>query len=143
MNDYKPAGDRAAATAAPVHVVAVSAEAAAALSSKATSRSGPRCKGSYQTFVLTANDPVAEILPQDDNREYATIQAIDNDVVIGPKAAVQSSANTVTSVPQPQGTYLPKANTAPIMVKDYNAVFAGATTTATESRVAVAAFYRE
>jgi hypothetical protein len=104
----------------------------------------PRLRTSYETFVLTANDPAQCILPEDDRRVCAYVQAIDNDIVLGPtKAVVNNPVNTVANVPQPNGAYVPKANTAPYPVYDSNAVYAGITITASNSRVTVVATYRE
>lgn len=126
----------------PVRVHLASVEAGIGGAPAAAAR--PRRTATYETFVLTANDPVMAILPPDPEgrRTCAYVQAIDNDVVLGPTAGVAgAAANTVTNVPNPNGTYLPKANTAPYPVEDSGPVFAGVTTTASASRVAVTAVY--
>lgn len=102
-----------------------------------------KLRTSYETYVLTANDPAQCILPDDDKRVIALVQAIDNDIVLGPTNAVAgSTVNTVAGVPQPNGAYIPKANTAPTPVKGGNAVWAGITTAGSNSRVTVIATYR-
>lgn len=103
-------------------------------------------EGKYETFQLTANDPVQCILPEDPDRVEAYVWSLDNDVLIGTKQQVQAANNTVSSVPYPIGAYLPAKTTAGVIeklpVKDCQAVFAGVTTTASNSRVCVAAYYR-
>lgn len=116
------------------------------IASSAVPAAGPpaaRYRTMFETYVLTAGDPVMCILPEDSSRYCALVQAIDNDIVLGPSAGVAGSAvNTVASVPNPNGAYVPKANTAPVRLEGGNAVFAGVTTTATASRVSVIATYR-
>lgn len=122
----------------PVHIASSDVPIGAAPAAPA------RWRTSFGTYVLTADDPAQCILPEDARRVSALVQAIDNDIVIGPsKGAVAAPVNTVANVPQPNGAYIPKANTAPTPVKGGNVVFAGATTTATESRVTVIATYRD
>jgi hypothetical protein len=97
----------------------------------------------YETYVLTANDPVQCILPQDDNRVEYTVIAIDNDIVLGPtKGVAGAPANTVANVPSPNGGYVPKGLPG-LLLKDTNQVYAGVTTTATNSRVTVIDTYYE
>lgn len=120
--------------AAPVHITG---------SDIPLGRKPRRCVARYETYVLTANDPTMCILPENPDREIAFVQAIDNDIVLGPtKAVVGAAQNTVTSVPNPNGTYLPKANTVPYPVLDSNAVYAGVTTTSSSSRVSVTDYFR-
>ena len=100
----------------------------------------------YETFQLTANDPVQCILPEDDSRVETYILALDNDIVIGTRNQVAAAQNTVASVPYPIGAYVPAKSTGgslvPFPVKDCDAVYAGVTTTNSNSRVSVAAYYR-
>jgi hypothetical protein len=49
--------------------------------------------GRYETVVLTAKDPVQSILAEDEDREIAYVQALDNDIVIGPKNVVAVAGN--------------------------------------------------
>lgn len=109
-------------------------------------RKRPVYRAHYETFVLTANDPLQCILPQDDDRVIAHIIPLDNDVVIGPKAVINPSQNQVASVPTPMGTLVPAKTTAGAAVLypvlDNNAVYATLTTTASNSRVSVSATYR-
>lgn len=98
----------------------------------------------YLTYVLTAGDPAQCILPQDDDRIEYTIIAIDNDVVLGPtKGVVGAAVNTVANVPTPNGGYVPKGLPGLQRLKDTNQVYAGITTTASNSRVTVIDTYYE
>ena len=100
----------------------------------------------YETFQLTANDPVACILPEDPDRVEAFVLALDNDIVIGTKNQASAAQNTISGVPYPIGCYVPAktdgGSITPFPVRDCDAVFAGVTTTAANSRVSVAAYYR-
>jgi hypothetical protein len=105
-------------------------------------------RGVYTTFVLTANDPVQCILPEDPARVSAWVVALDNDIVIGGKGQVQVTQNTASGVPVPIGAYIPTGvfgdqRPALFPVDDCNAVYAGITTTSSNSRVSVAAFYED
>ena len=124
----------------PIGVHVVSIAAGAELGHAQPAQRGYRAH--YETFVLTSNDPVQCILPEDADRLEAYVTSPDNDIVIGPRGVVIAPANTVTNTPNPQGTLVPHTLTAPFPVRDCNAVFAGVTTTATASRVSVAAYYR-
>jgi hypothetical protein len=96
----------------------------------------------YETYVLTASDPAQCILPQDEDRIEYTIIALDNDIILGPtKGVVGAGVNTVASVPNPNGGYIPKS--LRFVFKDTNQVYAGVTTTATNSRVTVIDSYYE
>ena len=96
----------------------------------------------FNTVVLTAGEPVQEILPKSEKRICAYVQAIDNDIVLASSLAQgQSRTNTAASVPSPSGSYLPKANTAPLRLDGNDLIYAAATTTGTNSRVAVTAIY--
>lgn len=108
---------------------------------------GPaRYRAHYETFQLTASDPVQCILPEAEDRVEAYVLALDNDIVIGTKNQVSATQNTASSVPYPIGTYVPSKTTAgsivPFPVRDCDAVYAGVTTTGSNSRVSVAAYYR-
>ena len=125
-----------------VHVASISDDARPAPSG----RPQERYRGVYTTVQLTANDPVQNILPEDPDRVEAYVIALDNDIVIGTQNQVRAEQNTTADVPYPIGSYVP-AKTAggsfiPFPVRDCNAVFAGVTTTASNSRVSVAAYYR-
>jgi hypothetical protein len=101
-----------------------------------------RFKTTYETYVLTAADPVQNILPQDPKRYRYSIFSVDNDIVLGPSKGVTGNAvNTVAGVPAPNGGYFPKG-----LWRDFHdngMVYAGATTIATISRVVVIAEYYE
>jgi len=132
--------DDAGITVDPVAVHVASVAPGAQLGAPA----GRALHTSFETYVLTVNDPAQCILPENGKRISALVQPIDNDIVLGPsKAVVASPANTVASVPQPNGAYIPHTNTQPYEVKGSNVVFAGITTTASSSRVTVIATYRE
>lgn len=122
----------------PVHITGAEKGVVTTLAPKA----GKRFRTTYETYVLTANDPVMNILPQDPKRYRYSIIAIDNDIVLGPsKGVVGNPVNTVASVPAPNGAYFPKG-----LWRDFHdngMVYAGATTVATISRVAVIAEYYE
>jgi hypothetical protein len=97
----------------------------------------------YETYVLTASDPAQCILPQDEDRIAYTIIALDNDIVLGPtKGVVGAGVNTVANVPSPNGGYIPKGLPG-LRLRDTNQVFAGVTTTASNSRVTVIDTYYE
>lgn len=97
----------------------------------------------YLTVVLTADDPVQQLLPQSPNRVCAWLQALDNDVVIGKDTSQAGAAtNTVASNPRPSGAVIPKANTAPYPLDSNDVVYVGLTTTGSASRVSVTAVYR-
>jgi len=109
-------------------------------------RPAQRYRAHYETFQLTASDPVQCILPEDPDRAEAYVMALDNDVVIGTRNQVSAAQNTAANVPYPIGAYIPaKTNGGsliPFCVKDCDAVYAGVTTTGSNSRVSVAAYYR-
>lgn len=105
-----------------------------------------RYRAEYQTVVLSSKDPVQEILPQSEGRHCAYIMPIDNDIVIGKDASMcGASSNTVTNVPSPSGTYVPAKTTGgalqwlPVYTTDK--VYAGITTTGSNSRVSIVAYY--
>ena len=96
----------------------------------------------YETYVLTVNDPVQCILPQDEDRIEYTIIALDNDIILGPtKGVAGAPVNTVVNVPNPNGGYIPKQ--LRFFLKDTGQVYAGVTTIATSSRVTVVDTYYE
>lgn len=100
-------------------------------------------RAEYETFVLTSADGAQCILPQDEDREIAYVQPLDNDIIIGPSRGVVAAAvNTAAGVPNPNGSYIPKSSTVPYPVRDNGPVYAGITTTASNSRVSVTACYR-
>jgi hypothetical protein len=122
----------------PVRVHVVSTEVAAAPKRRKQKRTV------CNTAVLTSTEPVQEILPKSDKRVVAFVQALDNDVVIVTSISQgQAKSNTATNVPYPSGTYLPKANTAPLRIDGNDLVYAGITTTASNSRVSIIATYYE
>jgi len=128
----------------PIRVHVASVESGVSMGAPAAARR--KYRAHYETFVLTANDPVQCILPEDSDRVEAFVLALDNDILIGTKGQVGAGNNTVAGVAQPIGTYLlAKTNGGaifPFPVKDCDALFAGVTTTGSNSRVSVAAYYR-
>jgi hypothetical protein len=123
--------------AMPVHIVGAEKGVVTPLTPKA----GKRFRTTYETYPLTVNDPVQNILPQDPKRFRYSIIALDNDIVLGPTKGVAGSAvNTVTSVPAPNGAYFPKGIWRDFY--DNGMVYAGITT-AVLSRVVVVAEYYE
>jgi hypothetical protein len=123
-----------------VHVVADSTKPAA--TAPATRRrTVPR------TIVLTANDPVQVILPDSDRRRCAYILPIDNPIVLGhSQGEAGAAANTAANTPFPSGAYLPAPSATtpavPWVIDDQGPVWAGVTTTASNSRITVIAVYR-
>ena len=96
----------------------------------------------FNTVILTSADSVQQLLPQSDLRVCAYVQAIDNDVVLASSVSQgQAKSNTASGVPFPSGTYLPKANTAPYRIEGNEAIWVAATTTGSNTRVAVSATY--
>lgn len=130
----------------PVHLASIAAGIADARKTDGAGAGHPVPRGVYTTFVLTADDPVQCILPADDDRLQAHVSALDNDIVIGTRNQAQAAQNTAANVPQPIGGYIPSKTSGgsiiPYPVRDCGAVFAGATTTASNSRVSVLAYYR-
>lgn len=99
-------------------------------------RDEPPDQGNGGVVVLSAANPVLQILPQDPRRRSAVILAVDNDVYISQNRDVASFAqgtNTGT-----QAAYLPAGIAVPISSR--NSWYAAATTTATGSRVTVLVF---
>lgn len=129
-----------------VHLESVAEQVAAALPAVLPARPVRGYSARYETFVLTANDPVQCILPEDPDRAEAYVLALDNDILIGTRNQVSAAQNTASGVPYPIGAYVPAKTTAgsvvPFGVRDCGAVYAGVTTTGSNSRVSVAAYYR-
>ena len=124
----------------PVHVTGMAAEIS--LAPAAPPRRRRRTE--YLTVVLTADEPQQVILPASGARVGALVQALDNDIVLGGDLSkVQAKNNLVASTPYPSGTLVPKANTRPWPVDDNGAVYAGATTTASSSRISITAVYED
>ena len=111
---------------------------------KGVSLGGPRkrMRTTYETYVLTANEPAQNILPQDTKRYRYHILAIDNDIIIGPtKGVVANPVNQIANVPSPNGAYFLKGIWQEF--EDNGMVYIGATTIASNSRVTVIAEYYE
>jgi hypothetical protein len=69
------------------------------------------------TVVLTAAQPVQEILALDGKRVYALVQAGGNDAVISNNyAEIGNAANVVAGLPNPIGMVLPYGNTVPTKI---------------------------
>jgi hypothetical protein len=94
-------------TPIPIHVASVSSDIRLA---EVTAAKKCRRKSVYQTILLTANDPVQQILEPSDNRVIAWVQPIDQDVVLtANKGDGQSSRNTGDStLANPTGALLKK-----------------------------------
>jgi hypothetical protein len=93
-------------------------------------------QGVGNVVVLSAANPVLQLLPQDPRRRGAVVLAVDNDVYLSASRdlagfAVGSNAGT-------QAAYLPAGIGIPLNSK--NAWYVAATTTATSSRVTVLVF---
>jgi len=89
--------------------------------------------GRGYVVVLSANNLVLPLLPQDPRRRSATVLAVDNDVYIAPtREAVQGSAGAATGT---GAFYLPKGIPMPVPAK--GAWYTAATTSASQSRVSV------
>jgi len=106
-----------------------------------------RYRSTYQTIVLTADDPVQLILPDSDLRVIAYVVTLDNDIVLSNNFGdAQSALNVKSGTPFPIGCLVPAKGTGgasfPFPVIDSARVYAGVTTTATNSRVAITAVYR-
>lgn len=89
----------------------------------------------YNTVILSADDPVLELLPDSDFRVSATVQALDADVVIGNNKAQGGRGS---------GTVIMASNTSPWPVCDSTAVYVAAVaalTGATTIRVSISAVY--
>ena len=93
-------------------------------------------QGVGNVVVLSAANPVLQLLPQDPRRRGAVVLAVDNDVYLSASrdlAAFAAGSNTGT-----QAGYLPAGIGIPLNSK--NAWYVAATTTATSSRVTVFVF---
>jgi hypothetical protein len=93
--------------------------------------------GTYVTVVVsTTVNPVALVLPYDPMRQYAYLYSVDQDIVIATtKEQAESASNQVTSVPGPQGAYLPHGTWTPA-IRHNDPVWVAATS-ATATRVTV------
>lgn len=68
----------------------------------------------YRTIVLTAANPVRPIFVGDLSRELVIIQAFGNDVVLcESQSKAEDAANSVATLPNPEGYLLSHSNTAP------------------------------
>ena len=101
-------------------------------------------RSTYETFLLTANDPVQCILAKSDKREIAYINAFDNDITLGSSfgqiQADSAVADLTVAGVQLNGALISKANGSAFPVIDSGAVFA-ACATAKPARVTVHAVY--
>jgi hypothetical protein len=106
-----------------------------------------RYKTVYETIVLTAGDPVQDLLPASDERECAYVAALDFDVVIGKDlGTTQAGRNTAQSPAtpiQPSGFLLSAALRAPWPIYESGKLFVAATNLAAAngSRVALTVVY--
>lgn len=71
-----------------------------------------------RTIVLTATDPVQDLLPQSEGRcEAWVFQCGDNDIVISHSGTqAKATANTVATLPNPSGTLVVKTFLSPVPV---------------------------
>jgi hypothetical protein len=91
------------------------------------------------TIVITAANPVPEVLPQDRTREYAVLQALDNQVVLcSTKADAQQPGNSVVGLPNPAGAVLATGIAIPVKGTSHMRLAAAVY----PSRVSVIAGYR-
>lgn len=126
-------------TPIPIHLTGVASDVIPMLTGVQPQR---RMKTTYETYILTAAEPAQNILPEEVKRYSYHIIAIDNDIIIGPtKGVVAAAVNTVANVPNPNGAYFPKGIWREF--EDNGVVYIGATTVATNTRVAVIAEYYE
>lgn len=106
-----PAGDL---VPVPVHVTGV-ADGVTLGQAPAPRRGRTGCR--TYTVVLTAAQPVAEILALDPARVYALVQAGGNDTVISNSfAEISAAANQAAGLPAPVGMVLPFGNTTPVKI---------------------------
>lgn len=95
---------------------------------------------SFYTLVLTAAYPVRLMLPLAPSREWAIVQALDNDVVLcDTEGQAQDPANADTGLAAPQGAVVPVGVVIPL--RNRNAVYVTAATF--PSRVSIIAAYRD
>lgn len=95
----------------------------------------------YTVVLGTGTNAVQELLPLDETREFAMVQAIDNDVVVcHTSAQAQGAANSTSGLPNPSGYLLPKANTGPTPIHGTNRVLV--TSQANAGRISVMAYQR-
>lgn len=122
-----------------VHVASVSPDAAAALRPTRPGHDpGPRSV--FDTVVLTADEPVKQLLKPDPNRAWAIIQVFDNTIVLTTsKGNAQAAANTGdTTLARPIGAIVPTGVVVPL--RQQNEVWAAAATYPT--RISVISAYR-
>lgn len=88
-----------------------------------------------RTAVVQASG-VRQLLPQDPCRKRAVIMSIDQDVVLClAKDQASAADNTVASVPQPAGFYLPKL--IPLTIESKGLLWVANTSAASPTRVSV------
>jgi hypothetical protein len=93
-------------------------------------------QGNGGVVVLSAANPVLQLLPQDPRRRGAVVLAVDNDVYLSNSKDIAAIAQGTTT--GTQAGYLPAGIGIPLSSK--NAWYVAATTTATSSRVTVFVF---
>jgi hypothetical protein len=71
------------------------------------------------TLLLTAQDPVQQLAPEDPlGCEVTIIQPGDNDIVVcHSKGEAQSVSNTIAALPNPSGAIIPKTYPAPVQIR--------------------------
>lgn len=96
-------------------------------------REEPPAIGIPRVVVLSATNPVLQVLGQDARRRTAIVLAVDNDVYLtATKDLASGMAGNTSGV---DGFYLPVGIGIPVPSK--SALWAAATTTATSSRISV------
>jgi hypothetical protein len=93
-------------------------------------------QGDHFTMVVsTGTNPVVQLLPRDYDRLEARILAVDEPVVLAQsREMAEASANQVTAVPDPVGSYLPVSLDR--VLRNCDEVWVAATS-ATPTRVSV------
>lgn len=95
---------------------------------------------SFGTIVLTAAYPVRLLLPLAPSREWAIVQALDNDIVLcDSEGQAQDPSNADTGLAAPQGGVVPVGVVIPL--RNRNAVYV--TAASFPSRVSIIAAYAD
>jgi hypothetical protein len=91
--------------------------------------------GMARTVTLGGTNPVLPLLPRDTSRRSATVLAVDNDVYLSNDPGQATTAANIGAATASGVFYLPKGIAVPWQSTDQ--LWAGVTTTATNSRVSV------
>jgi hypothetical protein len=140
MNDYAPgsrmamAGQNHAPTSADVAVS--QSQLPAPRSMQPVPVRADRPEETIPRTAVVAASGTRQLLPQDPCRYRAVIMSIDQDVVLClSKDQATAADNTIASVPQPAGFYLPKL--VPITIESKGLLWVANTSTASATRVSV------